>query len=169
MMRLRYLVLPIAAALALPLAARSDEPAKQLPGAKAAAPAVVAPAGVPVHGGGDCAGGDCGGGRRGLFGKKKGCNGGGGHGLFGGGGIANSAPAYPQRNGLGFHQPPFQANPWYLYWPYDAHFQLPAPIHAPYIAPHMNTPWNPYYPGQQYQLPGHAGVAPGLPPGAIPR
>jgi hypothetical protein len=53
--------------------------------------------------------------------------------------IANSpGPVWPERDnrgGFGFFQPPFQASPWYLYWPYDQHFQLPAPINSPYFAP----------------------------------
>ena len=28
--------------------------------------------------------------------------------------------------------PTFQAAPWYLYWPYDAHFLTPAPVRAPW-------------------------------------
>ena len=31
--------------------------------------------------------------------------------------------------------PAFQAAPWYLYWPYNAHFQTPAPLTGPYYAP----------------------------------
>ena len=92
------------------------------------------------------------------------CSGGGGGKLFGGGGcfngnglgkwagkwegkMKNQAPdPGPGKLGHGFFQPPFQAAPWYLYWPYDAHFQLPAPIGAPYYPPqNLNTPWNPYF------------------------
>jgi hypothetical protein len=29
----------------------------------------------------------------------------------------------------------FLAAPWYLYWPYDAHFMTPAPVHGAYYAP----------------------------------
>ena len=59
--------------------------------------------------------------------------------------------------------PAFQAAPWYLYWPYNAHFQTPAPLSGAYYAPpytggHMV---NPYFPAPQYQ-----GVPPGVPPGA---
>src|SRR5262245_14281416 len=59
----------------------------------------------------------------------------------------NAAPDYGSgKQGKGFLQPPFQAAPWYLYWPYDAHFQLPAPIGAPYYPPqNLHTPWNPYF------------------------
>lgn len=78
-----------------------------------------------------------------LFGKD--CAGGGKcAGLLGA--LANHPPAYPQKHGFGFFQPPFQAAPWYLYWPYDAHFQLPAPIGAPFQPPqHLGQPWNPYF------------------------
>ncbi|VTR97240.1 hypothetical protein [Tuwongella immobilis] len=40
----------------------------------------------------------------------------------------------------------FQAAPWYLYWPYDAHFLTPAPLMGPYSAP--PSPYGmPYAPG----------------------
>ena len=65
----------------------------------------------------------CGHGHGGLFGGHDGHGGHGGHG------------APEGHGGLGFFQPPFQAAPWYLYWPYDQHFQMPAPIGAPYYAP----------------------------------
>jgi hypothetical protein len=44
--------------------------------------------------------------------------------------------------------PVFQAAPWYLYWPYDAHFQTPAPIFGAYYAPPIggNFPVQPYFP-----------------------
>lgn len=60
--------------------------------------------------------------------------------------------------------PAFQAAPWYLYWPYDAHFQTPAPVHAPFYGPPVggNFPVNPYFPG-----PANAfGPMPGGPPPA---
>jgi hypothetical protein len=46
--------------------------------------------------------------------------------------------------------PVFQAAPWYLYWPYDAHFLTPAPIGGLYYPPPIpgNFPVNPYYPVQ---------------------
>jgi hypothetical protein len=89
--------------------------------------------------------------------------GGRGHGsLFGGGNLANHPPTSP--GGFGFFQPPFQAAPWYLYWPYDAHFQLPAPIGAPYYPPQgFHTPWNPYFPA-----PAGGPVAPIPAPGYAP-
>ena len=31
--------------------------------------------------------------------------------------------------------PAFQAAPWYLYWPYNAHFMTPSPLTGPYYAP----------------------------------
>jgi hypothetical protein len=37
-----------------------------------------------------------------------------------------------------FHKqslPAFQAAPWYLYWPYNGHFQTPAPIHGAFYGP----------------------------------
>jgi hypothetical protein len=64
--------------------------------------------------------------------------------------------------------PVYQAAPWYLYWPYDAHFQTPAPVHAPFYAPPVtgNFPANPYFPapaGPYGPIPG--GPAPfGGPP-----
>lgn len=63
--------------------------------------------------------------------------------------------------------PAFQAAPWYLYWPYDAHFLTPAPVTgAFYGAPGGgNMPVNPYFPAPSYggygPIPG--GPAPGLP------
>lgn len=62
----------------------------------------------------------------------------------------------------------YQAAPWYLYWPYDAHFQTPAPVHAPFYAPPAGgaSLANPYFPapaGQYGPMPG--GPAPfGGPP-----
>ena len=40
------------------------------------------------------------------------------------------------------------AAPWYLYWPYDAHFMTPAPLQGAYYAPPMmgNYPAQPYFP-----------------------
>jgi opacity protein-like surface antigen len=57
-----------------------------------------------------------------------------------------------------FHKQPlpaFQAAPWYLYWPYNAHFQTPAPMmSAPYYAPpgvgNAGYQLNPYFPQQPY-------------------
>ena len=106
-----------------------------------------------------------------AWGKKSGgcdsgnCGGSGGH--FGGClSKLHNAPADPgpQKLGHGFFQPPFQAAPWYLYWPYDAHFQLPAPIGAPFQPPqNLNAPWNPYFPHPAMGLAGAPGMA-GAPP-----
>jgi hypothetical protein len=101
------------------------------------------------------------------------CNGGGCNGGHGGcfhGQLANHPPQYAQHQGHGFFQPPFQAAPWYLYWPYDAHFQLPAPIAAPFTPPQAyNTPWNPYFPAPAAPMmgypgaPAYPGFAPAMP------
>ena len=94
----------------------------------------------------------------GLFGCS---NCGPGHGLFGGGfghggygygdgyGHGNHGCSHAGGNGgFGFFQRPFQAAPWYLYYPYDQHFQMPAPIGAPYFAPqaYANPAFNSYFP-----------------------
>ncbi|MGL4421615.1 MAG: hypothetical protein ACRCZF_13185 [Gemmataceae bacterium] len=46
--------------------------------------------------------------------------------------------------------PAFQAAPWYLYWPYNSHFQTPAPLQGAYYgAPNMGGhSGNPYFPAQ---------------------
>ena len=67
------------------------------------------------------------------------------------------APQQPIFKSL-FHKQPlpaFQAAPWYLYWPYNAHFQTPAPMmNAPYYAPPgvagTGFQVNPYFPQQGY-------------------
>jgi hypothetical protein len=58
-----------------------------------------------------------------------------------------------------------QAGPWYLYWPYEAHFQTPAPVPYPYYAPAMTLP--PSFPGGP---PPHqpVGYAPEAAPGNFP-
>lgn len=45
-------------------------------------------------------------------------------------------------------QPVFQAAPWYLYWPYNAHFQMPAPLTGAYYAPPSagGMLFSPYFP-----------------------
>ena len=60
--------------------------------------------------------------------------------------------------------PAFQAAPWYLYWPYDAHFLTPAPVTGPFYGPPIpgNFPVNPYFPGTPYAMP--YGPIPGGPP-----
>ena len=56
-----------------------------------------------------------------------------GHNWFGGNGL-----------GSGEHQKQSlpQAGPWYLYWPYEAHFQTPAPLPFPYYSPTQVLPPN---------------------------
>ncbi|OWK43829.1 hypothetical protein [Fimbriiglobus ruber] len=47
--------------------------------------------------------------------------------------------------------PAFQAAPWYLYWPYDSHFQTPSPLTGPYYAPPASGGLsNPYFPSTPY-------------------
>lgn len=107
---------------------------------------------------------DCDGGQCGRIGRVGGCKSGKFAGLFGA--LANHPPAYPQKHGFGFFQPPFQAAPWYLYWPYDAHFQLPAPIGAPFQPPqHLGQPWNPYFAHPNLGI-GQEPVAPAVAPSA---
>lgn len=46
--------------------------------------------------------------------------------------------------------PAFQAAPWYLYWPYNSHFMMPAPPIDSQFAPGGYNPGgyvNPYFPG----------------------
>lgn len=76
------------------------------------------------------------------------------------------------RPGFGtfFHNypaPVVQAAPWYLYFPYNAHFMTPGPIQAPFFAPpHTGGALvNPYFPAPVYLNPqplppGHAHPAP---------
>jgi len=59
-----------------------------------------------------------------------------------------------------FHKQPlpaFQAAPWYLYFPYNAHFQTPAPMYnAPFYAPPGSNGGfqaNPYFPAQGPLMP----------------
>lgn len=77
-------------------------------------------------------------------------------------------PKYPYLGAYLFgHQkqplPTFQAAPWYLYWPYDGHFQTPAPVNAPFYGPPTagNFPVNPYFPAPAY---APYGAMPGGPP-----
>lgn len=48
--------------------------------------------------------------------------------------------------------PAFQAAPWYTYWPYNSHFQMPAPLpgaDAGYGGGFGGQGWmNPYFPNQ---------------------
>jgi hypothetical protein len=81
---------------------------------------------------GHCSSGDCDGcGHHGHLGGHAWF---GGHGWLGGHGL-----------GLGDghdHNSLPQAGPWYLYWPYEAHFQTPAPLPYPYYAPTQVLPPN---------------------------
>ena len=71
-----------------------------------------------------------------------------------------------------FHKQPlpaFQAAPWYLYWPYNAHFQTPAPMaSAAYYAPpgvgNAGYQVNPYFPQQPYGAPDIQFVPKAMPP-----
>ena len=68
----------------------------------------------------------------------------------------------PPSNGLLFPLfkrqplPAFQAAPWYLYWPYNNHFQTPAPLGGAYYGPPAAGGnfggGNPYF--QQVPAPG---------------
>jgi hypothetical protein len=56
--------------------------------------------------------------------------------------------------------PAFQAAPWYLYWPYHAHFMTPAPLGlgAPYASPPVGQGYgfgggNPYFPQSPNGMP----------------
>ncbi len=81
-----------------------------------------------------------------------------------------NTPRYPTLQSFVFKNlnqpalPTYQAAPWYLYWPYDAHFQTPAPVHAPFYGPPVggNFPVNPYFPAPA----GGFGPMPGGPPPA---
>jgi hypothetical protein len=58
--------------------------------------------------------------------------------------------------------PVYMAAPWYLYWPYDGHFQTVAPMaHGLYYPPPLYT-GNPYLPG------AYPGYVPGNPVPAVP-
>lgn len=77
--------------------------------------------------------------------------------------------AYPKYTLFGSahkNLPAYQAAPWYLYWPYDAHFMTPAPVTGAFYGPPTpgNFPVNPYFPGPGY----HNGYGP-LPGGPLPR
>ena len=44
--------------------------------------------------------------------------------------------------------PAFQAAPWYLYFPYNGHFQTPAPLMGAFYPPPSGPAMgNPYFPG----------------------
>jgi len=187
MMRTKLMALAAAAALALPMTANAfglrrgcsncggatvapAAPAAPATAGKPATPSTAAPAPAagPVAGGaatGGIVNGHCGGGK---FGGKFGGLGFGGFDPNKWAGkwdkFHNEPPAPSGKNGHGLFQPPFQAAPWYLYWPYDAHFQLPAPIGAPYTPPqNLSTPWNPYFAHPAIGLAGGPPPYPGYP------
>ena len=74
----------------------------------------------------------------------------GGYGAGGGGGHWSGPPSSHHRGGVAL-----QAAPWYLYWPYDAHFQTPAPVFGAYSPPpSMNGyPAQPFFPSHSYGYP----------------
>ena len=85
--------------------------------------------------------------------------------------IANftSNPFPPKYWHGGYTLPVYQAAPWYLYWPYDAHFLTPAPVHGAFYAPPIpgNFPVQPYFPTPPLPPPvtgGGAGGGTGIPP-----
>jgi hypothetical protein len=125
----------------------------------AAAVAVASLAGSEAraqHGCSNCGTGH-GHGHAGLFSKF----GGGGHALpsYGHGAGLHHGPGF----GYGFgntHRaslPVYMAAPWYLYWPYDGHFQTVAPMAYGAFYPPPAYTGNPFNPG------GHAGYVPGAP------
>ncbi len=61
-------------------------------------------------------------------------------------------PWCPPHKGAQQAYPVFQAAPWYLYWPYNSHFQTPAPLTGAYYAPPSYGGYlqSPYFPAQQY-------------------
>jgi hypothetical protein len=137
------------------------------PGCSPAVPPAVAPATVA---GADCYGHGIGG-KHGFFGGlfSSMCGGGLADGHGGHGCLANQPPSYGQGfRGFGFCQPPFQAAPWYLYWPYDAHFQLPAPITAQFYPPQQyGNQLNPYFAGPAMGFGPAMGPGPGMGPGPM--
>jgi len=83
--------------------------------------------------GGGCSSGDCDGGHHFLTGRLHS----GGHQWFNKGGWFGGG----HESDAGKHTVP-QAGPWYLYWPYQAHFQTPAPLPFPYYSPTQVLPPN---------------------------
>ena len=120
-----------------------------------------------AQGGGSCPNGDCG--QGGYAGA------GGGYAEGGAIGAHFSAKPYWSRGIFGstfFSSrsnltrmptlPVYMAAPWYLYWPYDGHFQTIAPMaHGLYYPPPTFT-GNPYLPGT------YPGYLPGTPAPAFP-
>lgn len=58
----------------------------------------------------------------------------------------------------GQNLPVFQAAPWYLYWPYDAHFMTPAPYTGAFYPPPQQG-----YGGMQPYFPQQGGYGSGMP------
>lgn len=95
------------------------------------------------------------------------------------GGLFSGLGGTPPRTVFGGHKTPlpaFQAAPWYNYWPYDAHFQTPAPVTGAFYGPPGpgNFPVNPYFPSAGYGAmgyygPGYGFGAGGAPPVGIPQ
>lgn len=64
-----------------------------------------------------------------------------------------NVPSHPSRPFAKFFfkqpLPAFQAAPWYLYWPYNSHFMMPAPpLDEQFGAPGAGGYTNPYFPAQ---------------------
>ena len=97
--------------------------------------------------------GNPGNGQYGQYGAPNGGGNGGGHGWSAGNG------------GQGGH-PCFQAGPWYLYWPLEAHFQNPAPIGYPFWPSPMGLAPNGV--GQNPMMPS-LGCAPPMAPPMMPQ
>lgn len=61
--------------------------------------------------------------------------------------------------------PAFQAAPWYLYWPYNGHFQTPAPLYGQFYAPPgmggYGAGANPYFQQVAPPAPAQAPAQPG--------
>ncbi len=72
-------------------------------------------------------------------------------------------PSKPMYGGVAASagMPTFQAAPWYLYWPYDAHFQMPAPLTGAFYGPPIggNFPVNPYFAPAYPGYGGYPGMA----------
>lgn len=98
-------------------------------------------------------------------------------------GLLATADTAEARGGFRQRGAGLMAAPWYLYWPYNAHFQTPAPIMGGFAPPpslpgYYSTPYFPQHPGASSYVPGsplnafpygpqYPG-AHGLPAGAVP-
>jgi hypothetical protein len=111
----------------------------------------------------------------GLYFRGNPCYGGPSYGQFGGapnGGAPNGGA--PNGGGKGWSagtgggqggHPVFQAGPWYLYWPLEAHFQNPAPIGYPFWPSPMGLAPNV---GNQNPMMPSLGCAPPMGPPMMP-